>query len=160
MVRRMTPPRGLLLAVSSSFVFTLVIFPRHAQGQAAGRQAVIPAGQQASATLTPGIRVGNLVFASGQLGVRRDAPDSTIQGQTKVALENTQKVFEAAGTTMANAVKCTVYLIDGKDFAGMNQAYREVFPTSPPARTTVVVAALVSPGAKVEIECVAALPTP
>ncbi|MEI6739361.1 MAG: RidA family protein [Gemmatimonadaceae bacterium] len=160
MVRRMIPTSGRLLAVSFTLL-TLTVLPLRAQGQgAAARQPVIPAGQSASPTLTPGIRVGNLVFASGQLGMRRDAPDSTIQGQTKVALENTQKVFEAAGTTMANAVKCTVYLIDGKDFAGMNQAYREVFPTSPPARTTVVVAALVSPGAKVEVECVAAIPTP
>jgi 2-iminobutanoate/2-iminopropanoate deaminase len=122
------------------------------------RQPVIPAGQTASPTLTPGIKVGNLVFASGQLGLRRDAPDTTVQGQTRVALENTKKVFEAAGTTMANAAKCTVFLIDVKDFAGMNQAYREFFPDSPPARSTVVVAALVSAGAKVEIECVAVIP--
>lgn len=129
-----------------------------AQAGAQVRQPVIPAGQTASPTLTPGIKIGNLVFASGQLGLRRDAPDSTIQGQTRVALENTKKVFEAAGTTMANAAKCTVFLIDLKDFAGMNQAYREFFPDSPPARSTVVVAALVSAGAKVEIECVAVIP--
>ena len=122
------------------------------------RQPVIPAGQSATATLTPGIKVGNLVFASGQLGMRRDAPDTTVQGQTRIALENTKRVFEAAGTTMAHAAKCTVFLIDVKDFAGMNQAYREFFPDSPPARSTVVVAALVSPGAKVEIECMAVMP--
>jgi 2-iminobutanoate/2-iminopropanoate deaminase len=75
-----------------------------------------------------------------------------------VALESTKKVFEAAGTTMANAVKCTVFLIDVKDFAGMNSVYREFFPVAPPARSTVVVAALVSQGAKVEIECFAAIP--
>ena len=108
--------------------------------------------------LTPAIRVGNMVFASGQLGLRRDAPDSTVQGQTRVALENLKKVFEAAGTTMAHAAKCTVFLIDVKDFAGMNQVYREFFPDSPPARSTVVVAALVVAGAKVEIECMAAMP--
>ena len=136
-------------------LLTLSAAPVLAQG---ARQPVIPAGQSASPTLTPGIRVGNMVYASGQLGVRRDAPDTTIQGQTKLALESTQKVFEAAGTTMANAVKCTVFLIDVKDFQGMNQAYREFFPTSPPARSTVVVAALVSAGAKVEIECSAVIP--
>ena len=87
----------------------------------------------------------------------REKPDSTIGGQTKLALENVQKVFEAGGTTMANAVKCTVFLIDLKDFAGMNAAYKEFWPTSPPARSTVVVAALVSPGAKIEVECIAAV---
>jgi 2-iminobutanoate/2-iminopropanoate deaminase len=122
------------------------------------REPVIPAGQSASPTLTPGIKVGNLVFASGQLGMSREAPDTTVGGQTRIALENTKKVFEAAGTTMANAAKCTVFLIDVKDFTAMNQAYRAFFPDSPPARSTVVVAALVVPNAKVEIECMAVVP--
>ena len=99
-----------------------------------------------------------MVYASGQLGTSRTDPDSSIQAQTKRALEATKRVFEAAGTTMANAVRCTVWLIDGKDFQGMNQAYREFWPDSPPARSTLVVAALVVPGAKVEIECMAAIP--
>ena len=125
----------------------------------AQRTAVVPPGTSASPTLTPGIKLGNLIFASGQLGVSREAgADSSIQAQTKRALEGAKKVFEAAGTTMGHVGKCTVYLTDLKDFQGMNQAYREFFPDSPPARTTVVVAALVSPGAKVEIECVAVMP--
>lgn len=124
----------------------------------ASRQPVVPAGMSVSPTLTPGIRAGNMIFASGQLGLNRTAPDTTVGGQTRVALDATKKVFEAAGTTMANAVKCTVFLIDLKDFAGMNTAYREFFPTSPPARSTVVVAALVAAGAKVEIECSAFIP--
>lgn len=126
--------------------------------QASKREPIVPPGQSASATLTPGIRVGDIVYASGQLGMRRTDPDTTIQGQTRIALENTKAVFEAAGTDMAHAIKCTVFLIDVKDFAGMNQAYREFFPTSPPARSTVVVAALVVANAKVEIECLAAMP--
>ena len=124
----------------------------------AQKQQVIPAGQNATATLTPGIRDGNLLYVSGQLGVSRDAPDSTIQGQTKRALENVQKVVEAAGSTMANVLKCTVFLADVKDFAGMNSAYTQAFPKEPPARSTIAVAALVSPAAKVEIECIAAIP--
>ncbi len=147
---RMAIPAFLLTA------FTLTITASTASAQA--RQPVIPEGQQASPILTPGIRVGNMVFASGQLGLNRAAPDSTIGGQTKLALENTKKVFEAAGTNMSQAVKCTVFLTDVKDFQGMNAVYREFFPSTPPARTTVVVAALVSPGAKVEIECSAAIP--
>ncbi|MDB4914332.1 MAG: putative endoribonuclease [Gemmatimonadetes bacterium] len=122
---------------------------------AAQRQSIIPAGQSASPTLTPGIRAGDVVYSSGQLGVSRDAPDSTIQGQTKRALESVKAVVEAGGSTMANVVKCTVFLVDVKDFAGMNSAYREFFPKEPPARSTVVVAALVSAAAKVEIECIA-----
>jgi 2-iminobutanoate/2-iminopropanoate deaminase len=124
----------------------------------AQRQPIVPPGMSASPTLTPGIRVGDIVYASGQLGTRRENPDTTIQGQTRIALENTRAVFEAAGTTMDQAIKCTVFLVDVKDFAGMNQAYREFFPANPPARSTVVVAALVVPNAKVEIECLAAMP--
>jgi 2-iminobutanoate/2-iminopropanoate deaminase len=129
-----------------------------AQAQASNRIPIIPQGQSASATLTPGIRVGDIVYASGQLGTDRANPNATVQDQTKRALENTKRVFEAAGTSMANAVKCTVFLIDVADFGGMNQAYREFFPDSPPARSTVVVKALVVANANVEIECMAVMP--
>jgi 2-iminobutanoate/2-iminopropanoate deaminase len=152
-------------AVPHSFVrsavrslFALSLMGAAPLGAQAVREPVIPAGQSATATLTPGIKIGNLVFASGQLGMSREAPDTTVGGQTRIALENTKKVFEAAGTTMAHAAKCTVFLIDVKDFGAMNQAYRAFFPDSPPARSTVVVAALVVPNAKVEIECMAVMP--
>jgi 2-iminobutanoate/2-iminopropanoate deaminase len=124
---------------------------------AAQRQQVIPQGMSASATLSPGTRVGDIVYTSGQLGTARDAPDSTIQTQTKKALENVKAVVEAGGSTMANVLKCTVFLTDVKDFAGMNSVYSTFFPKEPPARSTVVVAALVSAAAKVEIECIAAV---
>ena len=143
--------RPLLFAL-----LTLSATPLLAQGSQ--RQPVVPKGMSVSATLTPGIRVGDVVYSSGQLGMRRDAPDATIEGQTTAALENIKAVFEAAGTNMAHAAKCTVFLIDVKDFAGMNQSYRAFFPDSPPARSTIVVAALVVPAAKVEIECLAAMP--
>ncbi|HEY4100937.1 MAG TPA: RidA family protein [Gemmatimonadales bacterium] len=111
-----------------------------------------------SATLSPAVRFGDFVFVSGQLGVSRAAPDSTIQGQTTKALENVRGVLEKAGTTMENVTQCTVFLIDLKDFGGMNQAYAAAFPKDPPARSTVIAAALVSPAAKVEIECIAGMP--
>ncbi|WP_337172413.1 RidA family protein [Gemmatimonas aurantiaca] len=120
------------------------------------RQVVVGEGQRVSATLSPGIRVGNMLFASGQLGTSPN--DTTIAGQTTRALENSEKVFKAAGSTLANAVKCTVFLTDVKDFQGMNQAYTKFFPSNPPARSTVVVAALVVPNAKVEIECQGFIP--
>ena len=145
-------------ARSIAYAFALTTFAAPAVVQAQGREAVIPAGMSASATLSPGTKVGNLVFSSGQLGLDRAAPDTTVGGQTKIALAGIQKIFEAAGSSMAQALKCTVFLIDVKDFAGMNAAYKEFFPNSPPGRSTVVVAALVAAGAKVEIECVAAIP--
>jgi 2-iminobutanoate/2-iminopropanoate deaminase len=135
-------------------VAAALIFPSLAPAQ---RTTVVPPGMNASATLTPGIRVGDIVYTSGQLGMSRDMPDSTIQTQTKKAMENVKAVVEASGSTMANVLKCTVFLTDVKDFGGMNSVYTTFFPKEPPARSTVVVAALVSAAAKVEIECIAAV---
>ena len=111
-----------------------------------------------SGNLSDAIRVGDMVYASGKLGMSRQNPDTTIQGQTRLALEATKRTLENAGTSLANAVKCTVFLTRAGDFQGMNQVYREFFPQNPPARSTVIVAALVSPGALVEIECQAIMP--
>lgn len=143
------------MRANASFVLVCGLMAAAATPAFAQRTPVVPEGSRVTATLTPGFKVsGEMVYASGQLGGR----DSTIEGQTKAALEATKKVFEAAGTTMANVVKCTVYLTDVKDFGAMNTVYSTFWPTSPPARTTVVVAALVSPGAKIEVTCVAAMP--
>ena len=77
-----------------------------------------------SATLSAAIRVGDMLYLSGQLPGTREAPmDSTIQGQTKQALDKIKGIVEAAGTKMENVVKCTVFLVSGADFQGMNQAY-------------------------------------
>ena len=144
------------MAVVAMACSILAAAPLSAQA-AAGRQPVVGEGQRISATLTPGIRVGNMLWASGQLGT--SPTDTTIAGQTTRSLENTEKVFKAAGTTLAAAAtKCTVFLTDVKDFQGMNAAYTKFFPSNPPARSTVVVAALVVPNAKVEIECQGVIP--
>lgn len=124
----------------------------------AQKQVIIPPGQNASPTLSPGIRIGDVLYVSGQLGTSRTDPDSSIEGQTKRALENVGKVLAAAGTNADNVVKCSVFLVDVKDFQGMNRAYTQFFSKNPPARSTVVVAALVSPAAKTEIECIATIP--
>jgi 2-iminobutanoate/2-iminopropanoate deaminase len=123
----------------------------------AQRSTIVPQGMNASATLTPGIKMGDVIYTSGQLGTSRDPADSTIQAQTKKALENVKAVIEAGGGKMETALKCTVFLKDMKDFQGMNSVYTTFFTKEPPARSTVAVAALASPTAKVEIECIAAV---
>jgi len=144
-------PRAAALAAAAS-----VALASAACAQAGGRQVIVPPGSSPSATLSPAIRVGDVLYLSGQLGTSRDPADTTIGGQTTRALENTKRVVEAAGATMEHIVKCTVFLTSAADFRGMNQAYTKFFPKAPPARSTVVVAALVVPDAKVEIECLAA----
>lgn len=150
--------RIVALSLSAAVALVAVALPSSVSAQAAGRQQVIPEGMRASATLSPGIRVGNIVYGSGQLGTDRNNPNATIQDETTRALEASKRVFEAAGTSMENTIRCTVFLVDVADFRGMNEAYAKFFPNSPPARSTVVVKALVVPNAKVEIECMAAIP--
>ena len=130
--------------------------------EAQGREVVMTAGRggtpsAGSATLSNVIKTGGLVFASGQLPARGD---STIETQTTSTLENVKRLFEAAGTNMNNAVSCTVFLVDVKDFQGMNSSYAKFWSPEnpPPTRATVVVAALVSAAAKLEISCIAAMP--
>jgi 2-iminobutanoate/2-iminopropanoate deaminase len=146
----MTRSRRSALVAVATLTSMLAVAPLAAQD--ASRQTVVGEGQRISATLSPGIKVGNHLWASGQLGT--SPTDTTIAGQTQRSLENLEKVFKAAGTTLAaGATKCTVFLTDVKDFQGMNSVYSKFFPSNPPARSTVVVAALVVPNAKVEIEC-------
>ena len=108
-----------------------------------------------SGTLSAAIRVGDILYMSGQLPDTRSGADTTIQGQTRSTLNKIKAIVDSAGAKMENVVKCTVFLINGADFGGMNQAYREFWPKEPPTRSTIVVAALVVPNAKLEIECMA-----
>ena len=150
----------LRAAVSAAMIVPALAVTAVAQAPAgtAGKQVITMGTPSPNAVLSPAIRVGDVVYASGQLGLSRQAPDTTIEGQTRLTLENTKRVLEAAGTTMENVVKCTVFLTRASDFQGMNRVYREFFPKDPPARSTVVVAALVVPAAVVEIECMAVMP--
>jgi 2-iminobutanoate/2-iminopropanoate deaminase len=147
--------RTTLRTLTVAFTLTLA-FAASLGAQPGGRQVVNPnPGGRGSATLSPGIKAGDFVFSSGQLGAQTD---TTIEMQTTTVLNRIKAIFEAAGTTMENATKCTVFLTDAADFQKMNGEYVKFWPKDPPARTTVVVAALVSRNAKVEIECVAAIP--
>ena len=116
---------------------------------------------QAPAAIGPysqAIRSGNLLFASGQLGL--DPASGVlvegIEAQTRQALTNLQAVLAAAGASVANVVKTTIFLADMADFATVNALYGEVFRHEPPARSTVQVAALPK-GGLVEIEVIARL---
>jgi 2-iminobutanoate/2-iminopropanoate deaminase len=105
------------------------------------------------------IRVGDLVFVSGQLALRpgeKELSGGTIQEQTEQVFANLRAILEEAGSGLDRLVKTTVFLIDLGDFAGMNEVYAGHVGESPPARATVEIAALPS-GALVEIEAIAHL---
>lgn len=102
------------------------------------------------------ICVGDLVFVAGQLGL---APGTTaiegdIAAQTEQAMRNLGAILEAAGSSLANLVKTTVFLQQLGDFGAMNEVYARHVGERPPARSTVEVAKLPS-GALVEVEAVA-----
>ena len=77
-----------------------------------------------------------------------------IRQETKLVLENIQRVLEGCGASISDIVKCSVFLAEASDFAAMNEVYASFFKGSSPARTTVQ-ATLVEPGMKVEIDCIA-----
>ena len=100
---------------------------------------------------------GNLVFTAGQLGLDPETNEFVqggIEEQTRQALSNVKNILEAAGTSLENVLKTTVFLQDMGDFIKMNGVYQEFFKESFPARSAVEVAALPK-GGLVEIEAVA-----
>jgi len=106
-----------------------------------------------------GIIANGFVFASGQIPIIPATGvlnTGSIEDQTRQVLENVKAVLEAAGSTMADVVKATVFLQDMNDFAKMNEVYAKYFPTPYPARAAVQVARLPR-DVKVEIEVVAVI---
>lgn len=103
------------------------------------------------------IDAGAFVFASGQLPINPatgEMPEG-ITAQTEQSLANVQAILAAAGLSVANVVKTTVFLADMGEFAAMNAVYAKVFTEPFPARSAVAVKDLPK-GARVEIEFIAA----
>jgi 2-iminobutanoate/2-iminopropanoate deaminase len=125
--------------------------------RAQDRQVIRPPGSVSALPFSPAIRVGNMLYLSGQLGIVPGTPqlaDTGITGQTRQALENVKALLDYSGSSLERVVKCTVFLSDIRDFAAMNAVYTTYFPKDPPARSTVAASGLAL-GARVEIECMA-----
>jgi 2-iminobutanoate/2-iminopropanoate deaminase len=104
-----------------------------------------------------GVQTSDLVFTAGQLGIvpgTKEFAGTTVEDQTRQALENLKAVLEAGGSCLKHVIKTTVFLQDIGEFTRMNGVYAEFFPENPPARSAVQVAALPL-GGRVEIEAVA-----
>ena len=109
---------------------------------------------------SPGMRLGNLVFVSGQAG--RDpatgALAESVEAQTEQVLKNIATILAAAGTDLQHVLRCGVFLVDMKEFPKMNDVYARAFGSHRPARTTVEVSGLPGPGLRVEIDAIAYVP--
>ncbi|HSV85119.1 MAG TPA: RidA family protein [Levilinea sp.] len=127
-----------------------------------GKKEVVT-GDRAPKAIGPyslAIKSGQLVFASGQLGIDPETGhlvEGGIDAETHQALQNVGNILRMAGTGMVNVLKATVFLRDINDFARMNEVYAKFFPENPPARSALQVGALPR-GAAVEIEVVALIP--
>ncbi len=110
---------------------------------------------------SPAVAFERLVFVSGQAAKdpatgRLVGPD--IETQTEQVLKNIASILEAAGSSLDYVLRCGVFLTDISDFAAMNAVYARVFASNRPARTTMQVSALPSPGLRVEIDAIAYIP--
>jgi 2-iminobutanoate/2-iminopropanoate deaminase len=119
-----------------------------------------PAAPAAIGPYVHAVRAGGLLFCSGQIPL--DARTGDLVGATPAeqagrCLENLAEVCQAAGTSLGEAVRVTVYLTDMSAFPAVNEVYGSFFESSPPARVAIGVAALPR-GAEVEIDAVVALP--
>src|SRR3954470_6301897 len=111
------------------------------------------------AAYSQAIASGDLLFCSGQIAIDPKTSEMVkggVEAETEQVLSNLKAVLAAAGATLADVVKTTVYLSDFSEFAAMNAIYVRAFPTDPPARATVGVSALPR-GAKIELEAIARL---
>ncbi len=114
-----------------------------------------------SGPYSPGVIFERLVFVSGQSAAdpatgKLAGPD--VETQTEQCLKNISTILEAAGSSLNHVLRCGVFLVDMGEFQKMNGVYSRMFGENRPARTTVQVVALPTPGLRVEIDAVAYVP--
>jgi len=104
-----------------------------------------------------GIKIGPFIFVSGQIPFdpkTNAIVEGSIKAQTEQSLKNVKAILEAAGASLSNVVKCTVFLKDMATFGEMNEVYSQYFKENPPARAAIEVARLPK-DVGVEIEAIA-----
>ena len=120
---------------------------------------IINPGIPVAGPYNPGIKVGNMVFISGQ-GPAQGMDN--IKDQTRSELENIKKIVEAAGGKVSNLVKLTVFMTNIKDFGKMNKTYKNFFEDNGvtenfPTRTTVEISNFAAAGMQIEIDAIAVI---
>ncbi len=109
---------------------------------------------------SPAVRAGDFIYVSGQGPVDSQTNEfqfGDIQQETRLVLSNIKRLLEGCGATLADVVKCSVFLREGRDFARMNEVYSEFFGEHKPARTTVETK-FANASMKIEVDCIAYKP--
>jgi 2-iminobutanoate/2-iminopropanoate deaminase len=126
----------------------------------AAKDVVFPKrGAKPIGPYSPGIRYGDFLFTSGTIGLDPSTGKlvaGDIAAETRQALENLSAVIFAAGSSLDNVLKTTLFLTNIEDFSSVNEVYATYFQENPPSRSTIQVAALPG-GARFEIEAIVAL---
>jgi len=127
------------------------------------RREIRVAGQaEPISHFTDAVVAGDFLFVSGIVPVdaRRElVGGDDVVAQARCVFDNMRSILAAAGCTFADVVKVTVFLTDVADRPHVNPVRQEVFGETRPASTLVEVSALVIPGAKIEVECIALVPS-
>ena len=124
------------------------------------RAAIVPENVPTpKSAFSMGIRSGQLVFVSGQLGIDLESgiPPADVRAETELVIDYIRRTLDAVGLGLEHVVKTTVYVTDFADYAAINEVYAREFPQPFPARATVQVAGLLA-GTRLEIEAVAVAP--
>jgi 2-iminobutanoate/2-iminopropanoate deaminase len=129
------------------------------RGAAGPRAVYMPA--QADLPFSPAVRVGKMIYLSGQIATTLATPRAVVAGgiepETRQVMENIKEVLEKNGASMDDVVKCTVMLADIREWPAMNSVYTTYFSKNKPARSAFAASGLAL-GARVEIECWALAP--
>lgn len=120
-----------------------------------------PGAPQPRGPYSPAVRAGDTIYVAGQIPIDPVSGQvvlGDVGSETRQVLTNIKNILEGCGASLADVVRCGVYLINADDFKAMNEVYAEFFGEAKPARTTIIVAALPLKDAKVEIDAVAYKP--
>ena len=120
----------------------------------------IPGAPAPAGPYSHAVRAGDFIYVSGQGPFNTETGQmelGDVRNETRIVITNIQKILEGAGASLADVVKCSVFLKDVAEFSAMNEIYAEFFGAAKPARTTVQ-AVMPNPEMRVEIDCVAYKP--
>jgi 2-iminobutanoate/2-iminopropanoate deaminase len=153
---------ALPVALCSAFLTVAPAWAQKHKAAAAVSPEYYPLPSTGGAPLpfSESVKVGDTLFISGQIGnlpgTLTLAPGG-IGPEARQALDNIKAIVERRGSSMAQVVKCTVFLADIKEWPAFNEVYREYFKTNPPARSALAASGLAF-NARTEIECIAFVP--